>query len=87
MNESEKNRIFEKYNKGTHVFGNLAAGITLLLLLGGPFIMGLYLGAMPNIPAFGKAFLAVGLIWLASSIVEYSSSSLFSSGVPESRMA
>ncbi|MCQ2771283.1 MAG: hypothetical protein MJ236_05735 [Clostridia bacterium] len=71
MTDIEKNQVFEKYNKGTHVYGKIAAGITLLLLLSAPFVMGLHLGAMPSLPAFGKAFIAVGIIWFASSIVEY----------------
>ena len=71
MSENEKNAIFEKYNARTHFFGKLACIITLILLLGAPFLMGAYLGAMPNMSAFGRAFLAVGIVWFASSIVEY----------------
>lgn len=71
MSENEKNEIFEKYNARTHVFGKIACIITLVLLLGAPFVMGAYLGAMPNMSAFGKAFLAVGIVWFVSSIVEY----------------
>lgn len=71
MNEAEKNQAFERYNTRTHIFGKIAAAITLVLLLGAPFVMGAYLGAMPNLPAFGKAFLAVGIVWFASSIAEY----------------
>ena len=71
MSEQEKNEIFEKYNARTHFFGKLACIITLVLLLGAPFVMGAYLGAMPNMTAFGRAFLAVGIVWFVSSIVEY----------------
>lgn len=71
MSENEKNEIFEKYNARTHFFGKLACIITLVLLLGAPFVMGAYLGAMPNMTAFGRAFLAVGIVWFVSSIVEY----------------
>ena len=71
MNENEKNVIFEKYNARTHIFGKLACIITLILLLGAPFLMGWYLGGMPNMSAFGKGFLAVGIVWFASSIAEY----------------
>lgn len=71
MTEKEKNVIFEKYNERTHVFGRIASVITLVLLLGAPFVMGLKLGAMPNLPAAGKAVLAVGIVWFVSSIAEY----------------
>ena len=43
----------------------------LVLLLGAPFVIGLYLGAMPSLSAALKAFLGVGLVYLVSAIVEY----------------
>lgn len=71
MTENEKNEVFEKYNNRTHIYGRIACVITIVLLIGAPFVMGLHLGAMPSIPAFAKAFLAVGIIWFVSSIAEY----------------
>lgn len=71
MTETEKTEIFEKYNNRTHVLGRIVCTITLVLLLGAPFVMGIHLGAMPNLPAAGKAFLAVGLVWFVSCIAEY----------------
>ena len=68
---TEKTEIFEKYNNRTHVLGRTACSITLVLLLGAPFVMGMHLGAMPNLPAAGKAFLAVGVVWFVSCIAEY----------------
>ena len=41
------------------------------MLLGAPFVIGGILGAMPDLAAAGRGFLAVGLIWAASSVVEY----------------
>ena len=71
MTEKEKNELFEKYNDRTHVYGRIACVVALILLIGAPFAMGLYLGAMPSMPAFGKAFLAVGIVWFVSCIAEY----------------
>ena len=68
---TEKTEIFEKYNNRTHVLGRTVCSITLVLLLGAPFVMGMHLGAMPNLPAAGKAFLAVGIAWFVSCIAEY----------------
>ena len=45
--------------------------ISLILLLGAPFVMGGYLGALPNLGAAAKGFLAVGLVWTVSSVVEF----------------
>lgn len=71
MTEKEKTEIFEKYNDRTHVLGRIVCSIMLVLLLGAPFAMGLHLGAAPNLPAAGKAFLAVGIVWFVSCIAEY----------------
>lgn len=65
------NESFEKYNAGTHVLGRVFSVITLVLLVGAPFMIGLFLGAMPDLPAVGKGFLSVGIIWFVSSIVEF----------------
>ena len=71
MNDLEKKSLFEIYNERTHLFGRLACIITLVLLLGAPFAMGLYLGAMPNLAAVARGFLACGLVWTVSCVAEY----------------
>ena len=71
MTETEKTEIFEKHNNRTHVLRRIVCTITLVMLLGAPFVMGMHLGAMPNLPAAGKAFLAVGIVWFVSCIAEY----------------
>ena len=65
------NESFVKYNAGTHILGRVFSVITLVLLVGAPFMIGLFLGAMPDLPAVGKGFLSVGIIWFVSSIVEF----------------
>ena len=71
MPSEEKSRIFEQYNRDTHRYGRIACVLTLLLLLSAPFLIGRYLGAMPDMAAFGKGFLAIGLVWLVSCVAEY----------------
>ncbi|MBR3296838.1 MAG: hypothetical protein IKI65_03250 [Firmicutes bacterium] len=66
-----KEQYFEKYNKTTHVIGRLVSAVTLLLLVGAPFLIGSILGALPNLSAAAKGFLSVGLIWTVSSVVEF----------------
>lgn len=68
---NEKNTVFERYNERTHVYGRIAIVVTLILLLGSPFVMGMYLGAMPDFTAFGKGFIAIGIVYLVSCIAEY----------------
>lgn len=71
MNENERKAWLEKFDERTHLYGRIICIVTLILLLGAPFVMGAYLGAMPNLAAFGKGFLAIGLVWLVSCIAEY----------------
>lgn len=66
-----KQALYNQYLERTHTMGRILTTIVLVLLLGAPFLMGLYLGAMPNMAAFGKAFLGIGLVYLISGVVEY----------------
>ena len=72
MNENEnKNAVWERYNRTTHTMGRISSIITLVLLIGAPFLIGGYLGAFPDISAAAKGFLSVGLVWMVSSIAEF----------------
>ena len=71
MNELEKKSLFEVYNERTHLFGRLACITTLVMLIAAPFVMGLYLGAMPDLGAVARGFLACGLVWAVSCVAEY----------------
>ena len=65
------NKTWEVYSKKTHLLGRLLSLITLVLLLGAPFLIGRYLGAFPDMKAVGKGFLSVGIVWLVSSVAEF----------------
>lgn len=64
-------KTFEKYSNRTHVIGRISCLVTLILLLSAPFVIGSYLGGMPDMGAFGKGFLSIGIVWMISSIAEY----------------
>ena len=66
-----KDNIYENYLKGTHRLGRLVSVLTLIMLVGAPFLIGAILGAMPDLGAAARGFLAAGLVWTASSVVEY----------------
>ena len=68
---TKEQAVFEKYNRRTHAYGRAVSVITLFLLTAAPFAIGSFLGAMPNMRAFGKGFLAIGLVWMVSSVAEY----------------
>jgi len=61
----------DKYNKNTHIIGRSVSLITLVLLVGAPFLIGNIIGAMPDLSAVAKGFISVGLIWTVSSVVEF----------------
>ena len=59
------------YTKKTHIIGRTVSIITLVMLVGAPFLIGKLLGAYPDLGAVGKGFLSVGIVWLVSSIAEF----------------
>ncbi len=71
MTDEKKNELFEQYNNRTHVYGRVFSIISLFLLLAVPFVMGAYLNAMPDMSAFRRSFLAIGIVYLVSAIAEY----------------
>ena len=71
MNETERKAYLEQFNRRTHVLGRIVSAITLVLLVGAPFLIGTFLGAMPDLGAIGKGFLSVGLVWAVSSVAEF----------------
>ena len=71
MTNHEKNFSYDVYLDRTHFLGRIVSVLALIMLLGAPFVIGGILGAMPDLAAAGRGFLAVGLIWAASSVVEY----------------
>ena len=67
----EKQNTYESYLKSTHRLGRIVSVITLALLVGAPFAIGLLLGSSPDLGAAARAFLSVGLVWTVSSVVEF----------------
>ena len=71
MNETERKVYLEQFNRRTHVLGRAVCVIPLVLLVGAPFLIGTFLGAMPDMGAVGKGFLSVGIVWAVSSVAEF----------------
>ena len=70
INKKESD-FYQDYLRSTHRLGRLVSVITLILLVGAPFAIGAYLGAMPDLSAAARGFLAVGLVWTVSSVAEF----------------
>ena len=62
---------YENYMKTTHRLGRAVSLLTLAMLLGAPFLIGIVLGTQPDLGAAARGFLSVGLVWTVSSVVEY----------------
>ena len=71
MNEENKQALYERYIETTHRLGRLFSLLTLAMLLGAPFLIGAYLNALPDLGAFWRGFLSIGLVYLISCIAEY----------------
>ncbi len=67
----DRETYLEKYDRSTHILGRAASAITLVMLVGAPFLIGFILGALPDLTAAAKGFLSVGIIWTVSSVVEF----------------
>ncbi len=67
----DRNELLARYERGTHRLGRAVSLLTLVLLVGAPFLIGACLGAMPDLQAAGRGFLAAGLVWTVSSVVEF----------------
>ena len=67
----KKEEYFKKYNDKTHLIGRISSIICLIMFIAVPFVMGFFLKVMPDMSAFFKCILAVGLVYLVSGAAEY----------------
>ena len=67
----DREQYYASYMKTTHRLGRAVSVVTLVLLVGAPFVIGAVLGAMPDLGAVLRGFLSVGLVWTVSSVVEF----------------
>ena len=70
MEQKQKDVLWAQYSKQTHVLGRVLSILTVVLLLGAPFVIGGLLGAYPDLGATARGFLSVGLVWTVSSVAE-----------------
>ena len=67
----DKNQFFKQYNDRTHLLGRVCLILGIAMMLACPFVMGLYLDAMPNMSAFWKGFAQVAAVYIPSCIAEF----------------
>ena len=71
LSEQEKQAWFARYNEGVHREGRIWTLVCLGFMLLVPFLMGLVLGAMPDMNRFVRGFINVAIIYYPTSLVEY----------------
>ena len=71
MEQKQKEAVWQEYSRATHILGRIVSIITVVLLVGAPFVIGGYLGAYPDLGAAAKGFASVGLVWTISSVAEF----------------
>lgn len=71
MNEEKKQALYAQYLESTHRLGRLFSALALLMLLSAPFVIGACLDALPDMGAFWRGFLSIGLVYLVSCVAEY----------------
>ena len=54
--EENKTSTWEEYRKRTHVIGRVVSAVTLVMLVGAPFLMGKILGAYPDLGQWQELF-------------------------------
>lgn len=69
--ETQESTEWISYNKQTHFIGRIVSIVTLVMLVGAPFLMGKYLGAYPDLKAVANGFFSVGIVWVVSSVAEF----------------
>ncbi len=67
----DREQYYKSYMRSTHILGRTVSVLTLVMLLGAPFLIGRLLGAMPDLSAIARGFVSVGLVWTVSSVVEF----------------
>lgn len=68
---STREAALQQYTRNTHLIGRICTAVCLVMFIGAPFVIGLYLGALPDLGAAARAFISVGLVWTVSSVAEF----------------
>lgn len=62
---------YKAYNNKIHFYGRIGIGITLVLLLAVPFLIGAVTGGAVDWSGFAKAIIPVLIVYIPSCVVEY----------------
>ena len=64
MDEKKAQEFLEEFNAGLHRLGRITLIVSVILLVGAPFIIGAANGVMPDLRGFLSGFAKVGIIYI-----------------------
>ena len=70
-NEAQKQAFLEDFNNGLHRIGRCMLIVSIILLVGVPFVVGAINGVTPSLKGFLVGFAKVGIIYIPVAIVEF----------------
>ena len=71
MDAQKREQFFEDFNNGLHRLGRLTLIAGVIILLAVPFVFGVIVGVMPDMPAFLKGWINVAVVYFPVSVVEF----------------
>ena len=71
MNVQDREKFFEDFNNGLHRLGKFTLIAGIIILMAVPFAFGVFVGIMPDMPAFIKGWINVAVVYFPVSVVEF----------------
>jgi hypothetical protein len=71
MDAQKKEQFFENFNNGLHRLGRFTLIAGIIVLMAVPFVFGVIVGVMPDMPAFFKGWINVAVVYFPVSVVEF----------------
>ena len=71
MNVQDREKFFEEFNNGLHRLGRFTLIAGIIVLMAVPFLFGVIVGVMPDMPAFVKGWINVAVVYFPVSVVEF----------------
>ena len=80
--EALKQAFLDDFNKGIHRIGRCMLIVSVILLIGVPFLIGAVNGVTPSLKGFLIGFAKVGIIYIPVAIVEFLYNPTIYTGIP-----
>ena len=71
MDAQKREQFFENFKNGLHRLGRFTLIAGIIVLMAVPFMFGVIVGVMPDMPAFLKGWINVAVVYFPVSVVEF----------------